>query len=433
MGSSRSYLQRGGFSKMNVLVIGSGGREHAIARQFSISPSVNQVFVAPGNDGMRGEVEVVSIDTMDFAGLAQFAKENDIALTFVGPEQPLAEGIVDFFTARGLCIFGPTKTAAQIESSKSYAKEVMNKYNIPTAAHKTFTEAEQAIAYIKEQGAPIVIKADGLAAGKGVVVAMTEKEAIEAVQDMIGKQRFGESSSRVVIEEFLDGEEFSFMSFVHKGQIYPMVIAQDHKRAYDGDKGPNTGGMGAYSPVPQISQEVIDIAYQTIVEPTVKGMEADGASFTGILYAGLILTKKGPQVIEFNARFGDPETQVVLPRMVSDFGAFMRALMNEQPFDLQWSEDAMLGVVIAAEGYPGDVEKGKALPNLEELSKSYAVFHAGTKLVDGQFVGNGGRVLLVGAKAPTLQEAQQKVYAGIAKETWDHFFFRQDIGWRTFK
>jgi len=418
---------------MNVLVIGSGGREHAIARQFSISPSVNQVFVAPGNDGMRGEVEVVSIDTMDFAGLAQFAKENDIALTFVGPEQPLAEGIVDFFTARGLCIFGPTKTAAQIESSKSYAKEVMNKYNIPTAAHKTFTEAEQAIAYIKEQGAPIVIKADGLAAGKGVVVAMTEKEAIEAVQDMIGKQRFGESSSRVVIEEFLDGEEFSFMSFVHKGQIYPMVIAQDHKRAYDGDKGPNTGGMGAYSPVPQISQEVIDIAYQTIVEPTVKGMEADGASFTGILYAGLILTKKGPQVIEFNARFGDPETQVVLPRMVSDFGAFMRALMNEQPFDLQWSEDAMLGVVIAAEGYPGDVEKGKALPNLEELSKSYAVFHAGTKLVDGQFVGNGGRVLLVGAKAPTLQEAQQKVYAGIAKETWDHFFFRQDIGWRTFK
>lgn len=433
MGSSRSYSQRGGFSKMNVLVIGSGGREHAIAKQFSISPSVNQVFVAPGNDGMRGEVEVVNIDTMDFAGLAQFAKENDIALTFVGPEQPLAEGIVDFFTARGLRIFGPTKTAAQIESSKSYAKEVMNKYNIPTAAHQTFTVAEQAITYIKEQGAPIVIKADGLAAGKGVVVAMTEKEAIEAVQDMIGNQRFGESSSRVVIEEFLDGEEFSFMSFVHKGQIYPMVIAQDHKRAYDGDKGPNTGGMGAYSPVPQISQEVIDIAYQTIVEPTVKGMEADGASFTGILYAGLILTKKGPQVIEFNARFGDPETQVVLPRMVSDFGAFMMALMNEQPFELQWSKDAMLGVVIAAEGYPGDVEKGKALPNLEELSKSYAVFHAGTKLVDGQFVGNGGRVLLVGAKAPTLQEAQQKVYAGIAKETWDHFFFRKDIGWRTFK
>ncbi|HBT71575.1 MAG TPA: phosphoribosylamine--glycine ligase, partial [Lysinibacillus sp.] len=349
------------------------------------------------------------------------------------PEQPLAEGIVDFFTARGLRIFGPSKVAAQIESSKSYAKEMMNKYNIPTASHETFTEAEKAIAYIQEQGAPIVIKADGLAAGKGVVVAMTEEEAIEAVEDMIGNQRFGDSSSRVVIEEFLDGEEFSFMSFVHKGQIYPMVIAQDHKRAYDGDKGPNTGGMGAYSPVPQISQEVVDLAYHTIVEPTVRGMDADGASFTGILYAGLILTKKGPQVIEFNARFGDPETQVVLPRMVSDFGAFMMALMDEQPFDLQWSEEAMLGVVIAAEGYPGDVEKGKALPNLEALSTSHAVFHAGTKLVDGQFVGNGGRVLLVAAKAPTLQEAQEKVYAGIATETWDHFFFRQDIGWRTFK
>ncbi len=418
---------------MNVLVIGSGGREHAIAKQFSISPSINKVFVAPGNDGMRNDAEIVQIDTMDFAGLAQFAKENNVNLTFVGPEQPLAAGIVDFFVERGLRIFGPTKAAAQIESSKSYAKEVMNKYNIPTAAHETFTEAEQAIAYIQEQGAPIVIKADGLAAGKGVVVAMTEQEAVDAVQDMIGNQRFGESSSRVVIEEFLDGEEFSFMSFVHKGQIYPMVIAQDHKRAYDGDKGPNTGGMGAYSPVPQISQEVVDYAYQTIVEPTVKGMEADGVSFTGILYAGLILTQNGPKVIEFNARFGDPETQVVLPRMTSDFGAFMTALMDGQPFDLQWSNEAMLGVVIAAEGYPGDVEKGHALPSLEVLSTSYAVFHAGTKLVDGQFVGNGGRVLLVGAKASTLKEAQEKVYAGMATEEWNHFFFRKDIGWRTLK
>ncbi|WP_341300556.1 phosphoribosylamine--glycine ligase [Lysinibacillus sp. FSL H8-0500] len=418
---------------MNILVIGSGGREHAIAKQFSISPSINKVFVAPGNDGMRNDAEIVQIDTMDFAGLAQFAKENNVNLTFVGPEQPLAAGIVDFFAERGLRIFGPTKAAAQIESSKSYAKEVMNKYNIPTAAHETFTEAEQAIAYIQEQGAPIVIKADGLAAGKGVVVAMTEQEAVDAVQDMIGNQRFGESSSRVVIEEFLDGEEFSFMSFIHKGQIYPMVIAQDHKRAYDGDKGPNTGGMGAYSPVPQISQEVVDYAYQTIVEPTVKGMEADGVSFTGILYAGLILTQNGPKVIEFNARFGDPETQVVLPRMTSDFGAFMTALMDEQPFDLQWSNEAMLGVVIAAEGYPGDVEKGHALPSLEALSTSYAVFHAGTKLVDGQFVGNGGRVLLVGAKASTLKEAQEKVYAGMATEEWNHFFFRKDIGWRTLK
>ncbi len=418
---------------MNVLVIGSGGREHAIAKQFSISPSVNKVFVAPGNDGMRGDAEVVAIDTMDFAGLAQFAKENAVDLTFVGPEQPLAVGIVDFFTERGLRVFGPTKAAAQIESSKSYAKDLMNKYNIPTAAHETFTAAEKAIAYIKEQGVPIVIKADGLAAGKGVVVAMTEEEAIEAVQDMIGNQRFGESSSCVVIEEFLDGEEFSFMSFVHKGQIYPMVIAQDHKRAYDGDKGPNTGGMGAYSPVPQIAQEVVDVAYKTVVEPTVKGMDADGVSFTGILYAGLILTKNGPKVIEFNARFGDPETQVVLPRMTSDFGAFMTALMDERPFDLQWSNDAMLGVVIAAEGYPGVVEKGNALPDLETLADSHAVYHAGTKLVDGKFVGNGGRVLLVSAKAPTLKEAQEKVYAGITTEEWHNFIYRKDIGWRTFK
>lgn len=418
---------------MNILVIGSGGREHAIAKQFNISPSVEKVFVAPGNDGMRGDAEIAAIDAMDFAGLAQFAKENAIDLTFVGPEQPLAGGIVDFFIERGLRAFGPTKAAAQIEGSKSYAKEIMNKYNIPTAAHETFTEADKAVAYIKEQGAPIVIKADGLAAGKGVIVAMTEEEAIEAVQDMIGNQRFGESSSRVVVEEFLDGEEFSFMSFVHQGQIYPMVIAQDHKRAYDGDQGPNTGGMGAYSPVPQIAQEVVDRSFKEIVEPTVAAMEQEGVSFTGILYAGLILTKNGPKVIEFNARFGDPETQVVLPRMASDFGAFMSALMDEKPFDLQWSEEAMLGVVIAAEGYPGDVEKGNALPNLTELSSSHDVFHAGTKLVDDKFVGNGGRVLLVGAKAATLKEAQEKVYAGIATEEWTNFFFRKDIGWRTLK
>ena len=416
---------------MKVLVIGSGGREHAIAKQFNEAPSVQKVFVAPGNDGMKNDAEVVAIDALDFAALAVFAKENEIALTFVGPEQPLAAGIVDYFQAQGLTIFGPSKAAAQIEGSKSYAKEIMNKYNIPTAAHETFTEAAPAIAYIKEQGAPIVIKADGLAAGKGVIVAMTEEEAIEAVEDMIGNQRFGDSSSRVVIEEFLDGEEFSFMSFVHKGQIYPMVIAQDHKRAYDGDKGPNTGGMGAYSPVPQIPQEVVTDAYIKIVEPTVKAMEEEGVSFTGILYAGLILTNKGPKVIEFNARFGDPETQVVLPRMASDFGLFMKALMEEKYFDLQWHDEAMLGVVVAAEGYPGDVEKGNRLPELSDIE--LPVYHAGTKQVDGRFVGNGGRVLLVAAKANDLKAAQEKVYAELAKKEWDKFFFRNDIGWRTFK
>jgi len=416
---------------MNILVIGSGGREHAIAKKFNDSPSVNKVFVAPGNDGMRQDAELLPLDAMDFAGLAQFAKENAIDLTFVGPEQPLAAGIVDFFQARGLRIFGPTKAAALIEGSKSYAKEIMKKYSIPTAAYETFTDAAEAISYVQQQGAPIVVKADGLAAGKGVIVAMTEQEAINAIDDMIGNQRFGESSSRVVIEEFLDGEEFSFMSFVHKGQIYPMVIAQDHKRAYDGDRGPNTGGMGAYSPVPQIPQEYISRAYIEIVEPTVKAMEEEGVSFTGILYAGLILTKQGPKVIEFNARFGDPETQVVLPRMASDFGLFMKALMEEKYFDLQWSDEAMLGVVVAAEGYPGDVEKGHQLPDLNALTENYEVYHAGTKLANGVFVGNGGRVLLVAAKADTLKEAQEKVYKGIQEQQWDNFFYRKDIGWRT--
>ncbi len=416
---------------MNILVIGSGGREHAIAKQFNNAPSVQKVFVAPGNDGMKQDAEIVTIDALDFGKLAEFAKVNDVALTFVGPEQPLAEGIVDYFNEQGLVIFGPTKAAAQIEGSKSYAKELMNKYGIPTAAHETFTEADKAVAYIKDKGAPIVIKADGLAAGKGVIVAMTEAEAIEAVQDMIGNQRFGDSSSRVVVEEFLDGEEFSFMSFVHKGQIYPMVIAQDHKRAYDGDKGPNTGGMGAYSPVPQISGDVVKVAYDTIVEPTVKAMDTEGVPFTGILYAGLILTEKGPKVIEFNARFGDPETQVVLPRMASDFGEFMMNLMTEKPFDLQWKEQVMLGVVVAAEGYPGDVAKGNVLPELTDLE--LPIYHAGTKFVDDQFVGNGGRVLLVAAEATTLKEAQEKVYAELDKKEWSNFFYRQDIGWRTFK
>ncbi|MDW0117919.1 phosphoribosylamine--glycine ligase [Sporosarcina thermotolerans] len=415
---------------MKVLVIGSGGREHAIARQFKNSASVSEVFVAPGNDGMEKDAVCVQIAATDFIALASFAKERQIDLTFVGPEQPLAEGIVDYFTEQGLRIFGPTKAAAQIEGSKSFAKDLMKKYGIPTAAYGTFTDADEAKAFIQQQGAPIVVKADGLAAGKGVIVAMTIEEAIEAVDDMIGNQRFGDSSSRVVIEEFLDGEEFSYMSFVHEGQIYPMVIAQDHKRAYDGDKGPNTGGMGAYSPVPQIPEAVIIEAYEKVVVPTVRAMTEEGVSFTGILYAGLILTNEGPKVIEFNARFGDPETQVVLPRMASDFGEFMMALMNEKPFLLEWHEEAMLGVVLASDGYPGDVVNGAKLPNLA-LLKGLDVFHAGTKAQGNHFIGNGGRVLLVTAKAGTLKEAQAKVYDGLNQVEWNGFFYRTDIGWRT--
>lgn len=419
---------------MKVLVIGSGGREHAIARQFNVSPSVKKVFVAPGNDGMKNDAECVEISATDFEALASFAKENEIDLTFVGPELPLAEGIVDYFAERGLQAFGPTKASAQIEGSKSFAKELMAKYNIPTAAYGTFTDAEEAKAFIREQGAPIVVKADGLAAGKGVIVAMTLDEALEAVDDMIGNQMFGESSSKVVIEEFLDGEEFSYMSFVHDGQIYPMVIAQDHKRAYDGDTGPNTGGMGAYSPVPQISDAVVQEAYDKVVVPTVEAMAAEGVPFTGILYAGLILTEDGPKTIEFNARFGDPETQVVLPRMASDFGEFMMALMESRPYELKWNDEAMLGVVVAADNYPGDVVKGAALPDLDVLSaQGLDVFHAGTKASDTGFVGNGGRVILVTAQAKSLKQAQADVYKGLSQLEWDGFFYRKDIGWRTFE
>ncbi len=417
---------------MKVLVVGNGGREHAIARQFKHSPSVTEVYVAPGNDGMTGDAKIVPIHSLAFEELAAFVKQNAIDLTFVGPEQPLAEGIVDFFQDQGLPIFGPTKAAAQIEGSKSFAKELMKKYDIPTAAYETFTEVDKAKTYIDKMGAPIVIKADGLAAGKGVVVATKVEEAYKAVEDMIGNQLYGESSSRVVIEEFLDGEEFSYMSFVHKGHIYPMVIAQDHKRAYDGDMGPNTGGMGAYSPVPQISESVVNEAFEKIVVPTVKAMEEEGTPFTGILYAGLILTQEGPKVIEFNARFGDPETQVVLPRMTSDFGDFMTALMQEKEYKLEWTEEAMLGVVVAAEGYPISPKKGAILPNLAGLEK-LEIFHAGTKLQGKDYIANGGRVILVAAKREDLEAAQQEVYSGLATVEWDGLFYRKDIGWRTFQ
>lgn len=419
---------------MKVLVIGSGGREHAIAKQFKISPSVEQVFVAPGNDGMKDDAECVQIESTDFEALVVFAKENQIDLTFVGPEQPLAEGIVDVFAEHGLQAFGPTKAAALIEGSKSFAKELMAKYNIPTAGYGTFSDADEAKAFIREKGAPIVVKADGLAAGKGVIVAMKLEDALDAVDDMIGNQKFGDSSSTVVIEEYLDGEEFSYMSFVHAGQIYPMVIAQDHKRAYDGDRGPNTGGMGAYSPVPQISDAIVQEAYEKVVVPTVEAMAAEGTPFTGILYAGLILTEEGPKVIEFNARFGDPEAQVVLPRMDSDFGEFMTALMACKPYDLKWNDDAVLGVVLASEGYPEAVINGARLPNLAVLTeKGLDVFHAGTKFDGEHFVGNGGRVILISAKGATLKDAQAEVYQGLADLKWDGFFYRTDIGWRTFE
>lgn len=416
---------------MNVLVIGRGGREHAIARKFSESKHVDTVFVAPGNPGMTDVAELVAIDETNHAELVAFAKENAVELTFIGPEIPLLNGLADDFQEAGLAVYGPNSKAAVIEGSKSFAKDLMKKYDIPTAFYETFTEYESAKAYIEKHGAPIVIKADGLAAGKGVVVAMTLQEALDAIHDMLIDAKFGDASAKVVVEEFLDGEEFSLMAFVSGAKVYPMVIAQDHKRVFDGDKGPNTGGMGAYSPVPQISDEVVEHAVQTVLQPTVDAMISEGRSFTGILYAGLIHTDKGTKVIEFNARFGDPETQVVLPRLKTDFVEVLQAVLAGEDLTIEWDDEAVLGVVVAAEGYPGDVKKGSVITGLDEISDASYIYHAGTaKNKDGQFVSNGGRVLLVAAKGKDLQSAQTKVYEELEHISKDGLFYRKDIGYR---
>jgi phosphoribosylamine---glycine ligase len=413
---------------MKVLVVGKGGREHAICRKVSESPLVTEVFAAPGNPGMADCAKLVEIKETDLDGLLSFAKEESIGLTIIGPEVPLLDGLADRFIEEGLKVFGPTKAAAIIEGSKSFAKDLMKKYGIPTAAYETFTDYAEARDYLGQVGAPIVIKADGLAAGKGVVVAMTVKEAEMALQEMLLNSKFGEASASVVMEQFLAGEEFSLMAFVKGGNVIPLEIAQDHKRAFDGDRGPNTGGMGAYSPVPHIRQESIDFAVEQILQPAAIAMEMEDRSFTGILYAGLIETEEGPKVIEFNARFGDPETQVILPRMKSDLVQVMLEVLEGNKPEIEWYEEAMVGVVVAATGYPEEYEKGAVLKGIENMSQ---VFHAGTaKNSDGEFVTNGGRVLLVGAKAASLKEAQQKVYAELEKLDCPETFYRKDIGSR---
>lgn len=414
---------------MNVLVIGRGGREHALAWKFAQSEKVEKVYVAPGNEGMRDVATPVDIDENDFDALVLFAKENNIELTFVGPEIPLMNGIVDRFKEEGLRVFGPNKAAAVIEGSKAFTKELMKKYDIPTAAYETFTDYEEAVQYIQKVGAPIVIKADGLAAGKGVTVAMTLEEALQAVKEMLQDVKFGAASKKVVIEEFLDGQEFSLMAFVNGTTVHPMVIAQDHKRAFDGDKGPNTGGMGAYSPVPQIPESVVQEAIQTVLHPTAKAMIAENRSFTGILYAGLILTNDGPKVIEFNARFGDPETEVVLPRLENDLVDVCNAVLDESELVLEWSEEAVIGVVLASKGYPEAYKKGDIISGLDAL-QDVIVFHAGTAMKHGDFVTNGGRVLFVACKANSLQEAKDKVYKEIGKIESNGLFYRSDIGYR---
>ncbi|MBY6023386.1 phosphoribosylamine--glycine ligase [Priestia flexa] len=416
---------------MNVLVIGKGGREHTIAWKASKSPLVNEVFVAPGNPGMSDVATLVSIDESNHDELVAFAKQQDIKLTIVGPENPLIEGVVDRFEAEGLPVFGPRKKAAMIEGSKSFAKELMKKYEIPTAAYETFTSYEEAKAYVEKQGAPIVIKADGLAAGKGVTVALTVEEAVETLHDFLVDQKFQEASATVVVEEFLDGEEFSLMAFVRGTKVYPMVIAQDHKRAFDGDKGPNTGGMGAYSPVPQISDAEVEKAVQTILLPMAEGLAKEGCEYTGILYAGLIQTAQGPKVIEFNARFGDPETQVVLPRMKSDLVDVLLRILNNEDVEIEWDNQAVIGIVLAAAGYPEAYEKGNPIYGLDKINKEALVFHAGTTLEDETYVSNGGRVLLVGAKGDTLSQAQEEVYKQMNHiDVSKGFFYRKDIGYR---
>ncbi|MGX7351187.1 phosphoribosylamine-glycine ligase [Enterococcus canis] len=412
-----------------LLMIGSGGREHAIARKLLESPTVTTVYCAPGNPGMtRDGIELVSISETDHTSLIQFAKGQEIAWTFVGPEVPLLNGLVDDFEAAGLKAFGPRKDAALIEGSKDFAKQLMNNYQIPTAAHETFHDFKAAKAYVEAQGAPIVIKADGLAAGKGVVVAETVAEAVAALSDMLEANRFGASGARVVVEEFLAGEEFSLLAFVDQERVYPMIIAQDHKRAFDQDRGPNTGGMGAYAPVPQIPQEMVTTAIETILKPAAAGLVSEGRPFTGILYAGLIATETGPKVIEFNARFGDPETQVVLPRLTSDFAAIIDALLTGKEPEITWQTAGVtLGVVVAADGYPGEYAKGQTLPDFSGL-KDLTVTYAGVAEKNGQLVTNGGRVYLIEGSASTVAEAQHKIYSYLETLDTTGTFYRKDIG-----
>ncbi|WP_248621130.1 phosphoribosylamine--glycine ligase [Enterococcus cecorum] len=418
---------------MKLLVIGSGGREHAICRKLLEDPQVDAVFCAKGNPGMQKDgVQLVDIAEDNHPALIQFVKENQIDWTFVGPEIPLLNGIVDDFQAAGLKILGPNQQAAMIEGSKDFAKQLMRDYHIPTAKYQTFSDFEAAKAYVLENGAPIVIKADGLAAGKGVVVAMTEQEALEALEDMLLDHKFGASSAKVVVEEFLDGEEFSLLSFVKENEVYPMVIAQDHKRIFDGDKGPNTGGMGAYSPVPQIPESMVQTAIQEIVQKAADGMVDRKTPFTGILYAGLIATKEGPKVIEFNARFGDPETQVVLPRLKTSLAQIIDDLLNNRQPDITWYDFATLGVVVAAPGYPADYEKNIVLPEMQNTEEQ-TVYYAGVTAKKEQMVSSGGRVFLVTSQGTNLADAQQKAYAYLNQYDLSQFFYRKDIGFKALK
>ena len=414
---------------MKVLVVGSGGRCHAIVEALSKSPQVEKIFCAPGNAGIAALAECVAIKETQVEELKEFALANNIELTVAGPEVALEAGIADVFRANGLRLFGPTKSAARIETSKQFAKDLMLKYEIPTATYATFEDFDAAFEYVKAGSLPTVLKYDGLAAGKGVVIAETLEQAEEALRDMLQDEKFGKG--KVVIEEYLEGPEFSLLCFVNGTDVYPMPVAQDHKRAFDGDEGPNTGGMGAYTELPFITEEDLQYAMDKVMRPTAAAMVKEGCSFCGVLYGGLMKTKNGIKVIEFNARFGDPETEVILPRMTSDIcQVFCDVADGKQP-TITWNEMATLGIVLASKGYPGSYEKGYVIEGTEDVDGS--IYHMGTALKDGKYVTSGGRVMIVVCQAPTLREAQQKAAAEVAKIKCDNLFHRTDIGDKAFK
>ncbi len=407
-----------------VLVVGGGGRCHAIVKALKRSPRVDKIYCAPGNAGIAEDAECVAIGVEDVDAIVNFVRSNGIDMTVVGPEAALAAGLVNALEAEGLKAFGPTKEAARIESSKEFAKQIMAKYNVPTAAYEAFDDFDKALEYVKSRPLPAVIKYDGLAAGKGVVVAMTYEEAEAALRDMLLDESFGKG--RVVVEDFLDGPEFSFMCVVSGNKVYPLAMAQDHKRAYDGDKGPNTGGMGAYSPVPFVTDEIRETALKEIIQRAADGLAAEGVPFKGVLYGGLILTKEGPEVIEFNARFGDPETEVVLPRLESDFYDLIEAAVEGRDCETRWSNDAYLGVVLASEGYPGSYKKGVEIKGLDKVNAE--VYHMGTKRDGQKILTAGGRVLMVVGKGKNLEEANAAAKAEIEKIECPSLFHRTDIG-----
>ncbi len=421
---------------MNILIIGNGGREHALAWKVAQDPRVEKIFIAPGNAGTAAEskCENVAIDVLAIDQLADFAEHNNVALTIVGPEAPLVAGVVDTFRLRNLDIYGPTAAAAQLEGSKAFTKDFLARHNIPTGRYANFTEVEPALAYLREQGAPIVIKADGLAAGKGVIVAMTLAEAEAAVIDMLAGNAFGDAGSRVVIEEFLEGEEASFIVMVDGENVLPMATSQDHKRVGDGDTGPNTGGMGAYSPAPVVTDAVHQRVLDEIIYPTVRGMAAEGNVYTGFLYAGLMIDKDGaPKIIEYNCRFGDPETQPILLRLESSLVLLIEAALAKalDKVEAQWDPRPSLGVVIASGGYPADYSAGHEIKGLDAAAQLEGkVFHAGSSLKEGKIINTGGRVLCATALGNSVAEAQANAYKLAEKISWEGSFYRKDIGYR---